>query len=69
MPRRTPRSREDRATRQSPVAAEIVSVEEETLDARIEEQRQIRAALAEYFSILQEWSSNNRAADEIEQQD
>ena len=50
------------------MAAEIVSVEEETLDARIEEQRQIRAALAEYFSILQEWSSNNRAADEIEQQ-
>ena len=56
MPQRTPRSREGRATRQPPVAADIVSVEEETVDASVEEQRQIRAALAEYFSILQEWS-------------
>jgi hypothetical protein len=37
-----------------------VSPNEAASDARAEEERQIRVALAEYFSILREWSLNRR---------
>ena len=41
----------------------IVPPNEEADEARREEERQARAALAEYFSILREWSLNSRSDD------
>jgi hypothetical protein len=63
MPRRTAPSRDGEAGKQSPAARDVVLQDEAAADARAEENRQIRAALAEYFSILQEWSLNCRPAE------
>lgn len=41
--------------------AEVDAALSERTDALTEEQRQIRAALVEYFSILQEWSQEEKA--------
>jgi hypothetical protein len=41
-------------------AADVVSQNEVTGDTRAEEARQVRAALAEYFSILEEWTLHGR---------
>jgi hypothetical protein len=41
--------------------AEVDEALSETTAALSEEQRQIRAALVEYFSILQEWAQQEKA--------
>jgi hypothetical protein len=41
--------------------AEVDAALSERTDALTEEQRQIRAALVEYFSILQEWAQEEKA--------
>ena len=41
--------------------AEVDAALSETTAALSEEQRQIRAALVEYFSILQEWAHEQKA--------
>jgi hypothetical protein len=60
MPRRTSRSREADISKRSIAAEDVVSPNDAARDARVEEERQIRVALAEYFSILREWSTNGR---------
>jgi hypothetical protein len=57
MPRRTARPQEEEVRSRLSAAEEVVSGRDAgDADSRAEEERQIRAALAEYFSILQEWS-------------
>ena len=58
MSRRKGRSRDERSA--ALATGEVVRENEAVSDARAEEARQVRAALAEYLSILQEWSLHDQ---------
>ena len=60
MSRRPARFHKDEISRRSTADRDSVSPNDAVLDARAEEERQVREALLEYFSILHEWSVNNR---------
>jgi hypothetical protein len=56
MRRRKASSRDDKCVTLPTDAADVVSQNEAIGGTCAEEARQVRAALAEYFAILQEWT-------------
>jgi hypothetical protein len=60
MPRRRTRGPDVEIRKPSADAVDVVSLKE--ADGAAEEQRQIRAALVEYFSILQDWAQAREQA-------
>jgi hypothetical protein len=63
MRRRKASSRDEESVGLPTDAADVVSQDEKNGDTRAEEARQVRAALAEYFSILQEWALHGQRAE------
>jgi hypothetical protein len=65
MPRRVASSRQQDTGRHS-TANEAVSSQNDAaldVDPHLENERQVREALAEYFAILREWSLSSRPTD------